>query len=183
VAYLIFAERTLKVRDLGCLLLQENIAYDITNKGPAIIFQHGFLSNRLSWHGLAFVDAFKDQYTVICIDSLGHGDSDKPDDAELYVRQQRAADVIAVLDAEGIEKAHYVGYSMGGWLGIGCLAHYENRLVSLTIGGFDPFTSGAEGLADISLGEFLQMTRQAAAELVEWVTAEVEPGLAEFTAN
>jgi hypothetical protein len=173
VAYLIFAERTLKVGDLGCLLLLENIAYDIAGKGPAIIFQHGFLSNRLSWHGLAFVDAFKDQFTVICVDSLGHGDSDKPDDAELYVRQQRAADVIAVLDAEGVEKAHYVGY----------LAHYENRLSSLTIGGFDPFTTGAEGLADISLGEFLQMARQAAAELVEWVTAEVEPGLAEFTAN
>ena len=83
-----------------------------------------------------------------------------------------------MLDAEGIEKAHYVGYSMGGWLGVGCLAHYEDRLASLAIGGFDPFTTDAEGLADISIGEFLQMARQAAEELVEWMTAKVEPRLA-----
>ena len=91
------------------------IAYDRIGQGPTVVLQHGFLDNRQSWKLLGYVDALADKFTVITVDSLGHGDSDKPSDAGCYVRQQRADDIVAVLNAESIDQAHYVGYSMGGW--------------------------------------------------------------------
>ncbi len=66
------------------------IAYDLTGQGPAVVLQHGFLDNRQSWQAFGYVDALADSFTVITVDSLGHGDSDKPSDAGCYVREQRA---------------------------------------------------------------------------------------------
>ncbi|MEZ4480816.1 MAG: alpha/beta fold hydrolase [Dehalococcoidia bacterium] len=116
----------------------QRIAYDVTGDGPALVFQHGFLSNRQSWHQSGYVAAFADAYRVITVDSLGHGESDKPADPTLYGRAARAGDVAAVLDAEGIEKAHFIGYSMGGWISTAMLLHQPGRLRSLVIGAWDP---------------------------------------------
>ncbi len=112
----------------------QRIAYDMTGVGPAVVLQHGFLDSRKSWAELGYVEALADKHTVICVDSLGHGDSDKPVEQGLYVREQRADDIVAVLDAEEIGRAHFVGYSMGGWLGTGLLAHRADRLLSITVG-------------------------------------------------
>lgn len=155
----------------------QRIAYDMTGVGPAVVLQHGFLDSRKSWAELGYVEALADKYTVICVDSLGHGDSDKPVEQGLYVREQRADDIVAVLDAEDIGRAHFVGYSMGGWLGTGLLAHRADRLLSITIGGFDPFNLN-EMLADIKIDDFLAMAGSVAPELIDWVTEDVKPGLA-----
>ena len=80
-------------------------------------FQHGLTSSILRWYEFGFVDALKDDYRLVLIDARGHGDSDKPHDAAAYDQKLMASDVIAVLDAEGIDRAHYMGYSMGGSIG------------------------------------------------------------------
>ncbi|GIT39262.1 MAG: hypothetical protein Ct9H300mP8_04580 [Gammaproteobacteria bacterium] len=43
-----------------------------------------------------------------------------------------------MLDAESIESVHYIGYSMGGWIGTGMALYHPDRLASLTLGGWDP---------------------------------------------
>ncbi len=113
------------------------IHYSVEGAGPLVVLLHGLLSDGSSWKHWGFVDALADGYQVACIDSLGHGLSDKPADARLYGLDVRSSDVIAVLDHLGAERAHVLGYSMGGWLAVGVAKHHPNRLSSLIIGGWD----------------------------------------------
>ena len=73
------------------------IAYDVEGDGPPVVLQHGLLDNRKRWAEVGYVAGLADSYRVICVDSLGHGDSDKPKEEALYQREQRAGDIAAVL--------------------------------------------------------------------------------------
>lgn len=118
-------------------------AYEVFGSGDeAVVLNHAFIRNRSVWTQFGYVDALAADFRVIAIDALAHGESDAPGEAARYRRDLRAGDVAAVLDAEGIAAAHYVGYSMGAWLGIGMLAHRPERLLSLTLGAFDPDPNG-----------------------------------------
>lgn len=113
------------------------IHYSVEETGPLVVLLHGLLSNAKSWKRWGFVDALADRYCVTCIDSLGHGQSDKPSDERLYGLKARSHDIVAVMDASGFEKAHVLGYSMGGWLSVGVAKYHPHRLSSLIVGGWD----------------------------------------------
>jgi pimeloyl-ACP methyl ester carboxylesterase len=53
--------------------------------------------------------------------------------------QKRVGDVVAVLDALHIQKAHFFGYSMGGWIGFGMAKYAPERVHALIIGGAHPY--------------------------------------------
>ena len=93
--------------------------YHVEGEGTPLVLQHGLTSSILRWYSFGFVDALKNDYRLLIIDARGHGDSDKLYDTESYDRKAMASDVVAVLDAENIDKAHYMGYSMGGSIGFG----------------------------------------------------------------
>jgi pimeloyl-ACP methyl ester carboxylesterase len=161
----------------------QRIHYTVEGAGPLVVLQHGFLSNaNESWKQPGFVDALTDRFTVAYVDSLGHGLSDKPADQDLYAQKQRAGDLVAVMDDLGSERAHLIGYSMGGWMSVGVAKHYPERLASLTVGGWDlvegAMTARLPG-ADrvLTFDELMMFARARASVLVEWVTPEVEPGL------
>jgi len=80
-----------------------------------------------------------DEFRVIYVDHRGHGRSDKPHDPAAYAMPLRVADAVAVLDALGIERAHFVGTSWGGRLGFGIGEHARERVLSLVIGGQQPY--------------------------------------------
>jgi pimeloyl-ACP methyl ester carboxylesterase len=155
------------------------IAFDTCGEGPTILLQHGLLSRRASWRANGFVAALAQEMRVLAVDSLGHGDSDKPADAGAYRREARAGDLAAVLDAAGAERAHVVGYSMGGWMAAGLAAHHPERLLSLTIGGWDPVGGrpGGRGGPAVDFDDVLAGARARAPELTAWITPEVVPGL------
>ncbi len=121
------------------------IAYRVDGPegGTPIALQHGWTSSKDAW--TAYVGAFAAEgYRSISIDSLGHGESDAPPEAAAYGRAPRADDVIAVFDQEGIDRAHFMGYSMGGWIAC-CMAEFHaDRLLSLIIGGHCPGTGTTE---------------------------------------
>merc|ERR1712048_1426339 len=98
---------------------------------------HGFLQSKKQFeeYRKALVTL---GFTVIVVDVLGHGESDKPDSPELYSRERMAAYISSVLDAEDIKQAHYIGYSMGGNIGASVAQFCPQRLLSLTIGGWSP---------------------------------------------
>ncbi len=114
----------------------DRIHYQTYGAGPPLVIQHGLFSSAADLAYPQFVEAVSDVFEMIFIDSLGHGRSDKPDDASHYTREHRAGDIIAVLDDLGIEKAHYFGYSMGGWIGCAVARHAPERLKSLCIAGW-----------------------------------------------
>ena len=78
---------------------------------------------------------------VIAFDSRGHGQSDKLHDVESYDYRLMIGDVIAIMDALGVAKTHYWGYSMGGYIGLGIAKHFPERLFSLIVGGATPLGS------------------------------------------
>ena len=107
--------------------------------GQPLVLQHGLSSNLTRWGMSGYVDVLKGDYKLIMIDARGHGESDKPYDADVYDRKIMASDVVAVLDAEGIDKSHYLGYSMGGSIGFGLAESFPERFHSLIIGGMHPY--------------------------------------------
>ena len=161
----------------------QRIHYTVAGAGtdPLVVLQHGFLSNARSWTDSGVVDALLGRYRVACVDSLGHGESDKPADPARYALAERAADLIAVIDALDVQRAHVVGYSMGGWIASGVALYCPTRLSSLVVGGWDVLKGTAAARAPdspaLSFEQLLRGARSAAPDLVDWVTPEVEPGL------
>ena len=69
------------------------------------------------------------RYRVIRFDHRGHGLSSKPHNDAAY-GANLADDAIRLMDHLGIQKAHIVGYSMGGMISLTLLARYPERLLS-----------------------------------------------------
>lgn len=124
------------------------VHYHVEGAGTPLVLQHGLTSSILRWYEFGFVDALKSDYKLVLIDARGHGDSGKPHDAEAYNQKLMASDVIAALDAEGINQAHYMGYSMGGSIGFALAESFSDRFHSLIIGGMHPYPLDAVNLED-----------------------------------
>lgn len=86
----------------------------------------------------------QEEFRLIYADHRGLGRSDKPRAPEAYGMALRVGDAVAVLDALGMERAHFVGTSYGGRLcfGIGELA--PERVWSLVVGGQQPHALNSE---------------------------------------
>ena len=115
------------------------IHYEVEGEGPALVLQHGGIDCLDTWYELGYVDALKAAYQLILIDARGHGASDKPHEASAYGLQRMVEDIRAILDAQHLPKAHFWGYSMGGYIGFGLAKYLPERCASLIIGGQAPY--------------------------------------------
>ena len=125
------------------------IHYKTEGSGPPLVLQHWSLGSLEGWREYGYIDALKDDYTVVALDARGHGASDSPHDPASYALEYRVGDIVAVLDDLGVEVAHYYGYSMGGWIGFGIAKHAPHRFKSLAIGGAHPYEQNMSGLRDL----------------------------------
>ena len=73
-------------------------------------------------------------YRVIALDCRGHGQSGKPTDVTKYGLEM-ARDVVRLLDHLAIDRAHIVGYSMGGQIALKLLDTQSHRLMTATLIG------------------------------------------------
>ena len=86
------------------------IWYASFGSGPPLVLLHGGLGHSGNWGSQ--VPAFLEKgYRVVVIDSRGHGRSTR--DSRPYTYELMGSDVLAVLNALGIEKAAFVGWSDG----------------------------------------------------------------------
>ena len=88
------------------------IAYSDRGTGLPIVFLHAFPLNRTMW--AAQEEALSLQFRVITVDLRGHGESGAP--LWRYTLEQSADDVNALLDQLSIQRAIFVGLSMGGYI-------------------------------------------------------------------
>lgn len=106
-------------------------------QAPIVVLQHGLLIAARYWAELGYVAALQDAFRVLAPDSIGHGGSPDPRTPEECGRETRAAAVLALADAVGAARFHYIGYSMGGWIGGAIARTAPARLLSLSFGGWD----------------------------------------------
>ncbi|KXH39089.1 hypothetical protein CSAL01_13668 [Colletotrichum salicis] len=94
---------------------------------PTLLLLHGFPSTSYDWrHQIPFLTSLG--YGVIVPDLLGYGSSSKPLDVELYIGQSMAADMISVLDHEGINSVIGVGHDWGTYLLTHLILWYPERV-------------------------------------------------------
>jgi pimeloyl-ACP methyl ester carboxylesterase len=104
------------------------IAYRREGEGEPTLFLHGagFTGQWLPFHA-----ALAEHVDLICPDHPGMGETTLPewldgmDDLVLHYDD--------LLDALGLEHAHVVGYSLGGWIAAELAAFFPRRLRSLTL--------------------------------------------------
>lgn len=100
------------------------IHYEVHGEGPAILLSHGYSATCRMWDGQ--IEAFKNRHRVIVWDMRGHGQSDYPDDQNLYSEALTVEDMKAILDACGVDRAIIGGLSLGGYMTMAFhLAHPE----------------------------------------------------------
>ncbi|MDY6923490.1 MAG: alpha/beta fold hydrolase [Pseudomonadota bacterium] len=161
----------------------DRIRYVGQGTGHPVLLIHGAFGSGARLLQTAFGKGLAARHRIIAPDSLGHGDSDAPSDPARYGPRRRADQLAAVLDALGIERAHVVGYSMGGWMASALATFRPGRVASLAIGGWDVargmYTPAAIwGLPEITYDALLAMLGETRPELVAGRDPAREAGLA-----
>ena len=143
----------------------QGIAYTVAGPdgAPALVLSNSLGTTIEMWSPQ--LDALSKHFRVVRYDTRGHGASIAP--AGEYTLDTLGRDVLAVLDALNIERAHVCGISMGGltgqWLGvhasdridklivantaarIGTLQGWRDRAALVRERGMDEVASGAAG--------------------------------------
>ena len=120
------------------------IHYHVEGDGPPLVMQHGLTNSLQTWYAYGFVEELDKEYRLILVHARGHGRSGKPHDPKDYDLKLRVSDILAVLDALGVDKAHYMGYSMGARIGFGLILHALDRFHSLILGGMGADTANTD---------------------------------------
>ena len=108
------------------------IEYEVTGTGRPVILLHGFPDSGRLWRNQVPVLAAAG-FQVIVPDLRGYGRSDKPGTADSYSLPLLAGDVMAVLSAAGVERAHVVGHDWGAGLGWVCASLIPDRVDHLAV--------------------------------------------------
>lgn len=114
------------------------IRYQVIGDGPVLVLLHGHPMWGERWADRGYVAVLERQYRLIVPDLFGHGGSDKSDQPADHGIGNYAADVVAVLDAEGVSQAHVWGYSMGAMVAERIAVTAPERVRALILGGFPP---------------------------------------------
>ena len=111
------------------------LTFDVEDAGPAdgeaIILLHGFPANRSSWDGVAPI-LNQAGFRTLAPDQRGYSPRARPRDRRAYRIDELADDVIALLDAADIQRAHIVGHDWGGGVAWELAATHHKRVASLT---------------------------------------------------
>lgn len=132
-----------------------DLAYDDHGIGIPVIFLHAFPLNRTMWDGVTTALLEEQRYRLVTLDWRGFGESDIT--SELSTMDMLADDVVALMDALGMQKAVISGLSMGGYAAFALWRKYASRIQGLILSDTRPGADNEEGRAN----------REQLAQLVE----------------
>ncbi|MFT0858860.1 alpha/beta fold hydrolase [Ancylobacter sp. G4_0304] len=101
--------------------------------GLPVIFVHEFGGDHRSWEPQ--MRFFSRRYRCITFGARGYPPSDVPEDVAAYSQSRAAEDIADVLSSLGIDKAHVVGLSMGGFAALHFGLDFPDRALSLVAAG------------------------------------------------
>ncbi|MFN7975448.1 MAG: alpha/beta fold hydrolase [Acidobacteriota bacterium] len=106
------------------------ISYEETGRGPqAVVFSHGLLLSTRLWD--AQVAELSPRYRCIAYDHRGQGKSEVTRGG--YDMDTASADAAALIEALGAAPCHFVGLSMGGFVGMRLAARRPDLVRSLCL--------------------------------------------------
>jgi pimeloyl-ACP methyl ester carboxylesterase len=109
------------------------LAYEETGSGTPVVFVHEFAGDMTSWEPQ--LRTFGMRYRAIAYNARGYPPSDVPPTPASYSQDRARLDILAILDGLGIDKAHIVGLSMGGFATLHFGIHHADRALSITVAG------------------------------------------------
>lgn len=141
------------------------IAYEVLGDGEPLLFVHGLGYDRRGWGPLPALLAA--DFQVLLFDNRGVGESDVPEGP--YAVSQMAADAVAVLDGAGVERAHVLGVSLGGYIAQEIALTFPDRVRKLVLGSTAPGGTRSHPMPQVGLeafGRFPAMEREAGLRLM-----------------
>ena len=115
------------------------LAAGVAGEGPPLVLIPGICMSHTRWLDVGYVDALAQQFTVICLDPLGHGRSERCDRAEEYHPDRVAAHVLDAIDALGFDQVFGWGYSRGANILDRVAVAAPQRFERLALGGIPLF--------------------------------------------
>lgn len=115
------------------------ISYETVGAGRPLVLLHGWCCDRSWWTAAGYVDALQREFRLVIADLRGHGASDKPHQGAAYKSSAMVGDVLAVVDAEGLDRFAIWGLSRGGWVAWMTAAAAPERVTAIVASGaWDP---------------------------------------------
>lgn len=108
-----------------------DIYYEDHGSGFPILLSHGYSASSQMWRGQ--VDALSAKYRLITWDMRGHGQTDSPNDPAAYSEAATVADMAALLDHLGAERAAIGGLSLGGYMSLAFNLAHADRVAALLL--------------------------------------------------
>lgn len=105
--------------------------YEITGKGKAVIFLHGYTGSCKDWKNQLSLLPYK--YKAIAVDHRGHGQSEAPHKEEEYSIYSSVSDIYNLLVSLGIPQCCLVGHSMGGFMALQFALDYPDLVNALIL--------------------------------------------------
>jgi pimeloyl-ACP methyl ester carboxylesterase len=140
--------------------------YEEAGIGTPVVFVHEFAGDYRTWEGQ--MRAFSRAHRCVTYSQRGYPPSDVPSDPARYGQDICRSDVIALLDALGIKKAHIVGHSMGAYTALHVGIRNPDRCISVTAAGCGwgslPDPSAREGMRKLAVDTAQMFTEKSMAE-------------------
>jgi pimeloyl-ACP methyl ester carboxylesterase len=105
--------------------------YETYGSGPAILLSHGYSATAEMWRGQ--IEPLSREHKLVLWDMRGHGQSDYPDDPAQYREEATVADMAAVLDVVGADRAIVGGLSLGGYMSLAFHRAHPERVRALLV--------------------------------------------------
>lgn len=112
------------------------LRFDVRDEGPLdgepIVLLHGWPGGATTWDRVGPLLSQAGRRTL-APDQRGYSAGARPTGRRAYVMDELTADILALLDAAGLERAHVVGHDWGGAVAWALAAEFADRVASLTV--------------------------------------------------
>jgi haloacetate dehalogenase len=115
------------------------INLEVGGEGPPLLLLHGYPQTHAMWHKVA--PRLASEYSVVCPDLRGYGDSSKPKGVPghaNYSKRAMALDMVEVMESLGYVAFHAVGHDRGGRVAHRMARDHGRRVRSLTVLDISP---------------------------------------------
>jgi pimeloyl-ACP methyl ester carboxylesterase len=101
--------------------------------GPPLVILHGLFGSADNWYSIS--RELDKEFTMYLVDQRNHGDSPHSDEWNYEVM---SADLLELLDEEGLDKVYLMGHSMGGKVAMTFAVNHPERVARLIVADISP---------------------------------------------